>query len=65
MRFINIKNQLLKKAIFTPKPTTRVYLGHLGNTQYIVIAKNLSEYKNWNDKTELAKIQLAGFNSNT
>jgi hypothetical protein len=50
----------LKKPIFTSKLTTKVYLGKMGNTQYIVIVKNFSEYKNWDAKIELAgKFQLA------
>jgi hypothetical protein len=42
---IDTKNKLLGKPIFTLKPTSRVYLGKIGNTQHIVMEKNFGNAK--------------------
>jgi len=55
------KTAFLKKPIFTPKPTAEVYLGKLGNTQYIVIVKNFKNSKTEVLKLRAGKLRLAGF----
>lgn len=55
------KTAFLEKPIFTPKPATEVYLGKLGNTQYIVIVKNFKNSKTEVLKLKAGKLQLAGF----